>query len=226
MKPLPLKRRGFLFPSVFFATLHKHTNRYFHMNKAASTRLTILQKAFELIYTNGYRTTSVDDIIAQTGVTKGAFYYHFKNKDEMGMAVINEILNSENYDTFGAMLNKTGNPTKDIYNLMKYLLIDTDMMVVEYGCPVGNLTQELSTFNRDFAVALQKLADHWQQEMENAINTGKKNGLIRKEIYSKQVVYFIVSGYWGIRNFGKMEGNKNSYKIWLKELKRYLESLQ
>lgn len=196
------------------------------MNKAATTRLTILQKAFELIYTNGYRTTSIDDIIAQTGVTKGAFYYHFKNKDEMGLAVIQELLSSDNYDSFSNMLQQTGNPVKDIYNLMKYLLIDTDMMVVEYGCPVGNLTQELSSFNRDFAVALQKLAAHWQQEMEQSINKGKKAGTIRKDVNSRQVVYFIVSGYWGIRNFGKMYGNKDSYKIWLKELKRYLESLQ
>ncbi len=196
------------------------------MNKAATTRLTILQKAFELIYTNGYRTTSIDDIIAQTGVTKGAFYYHFKNKDEMGLAVIQELLSSDNYDSFSNMLQQTGNPVKDIYNLMKYLLEDTDMMVVEYGCPVGNLTQELSSFNRDFAVALQKLAAHWQQEMEQSINKGKKAGTIRKDVNSRQVVYFIVSGYWGIRNFGKMDGNKDSYKIWLKELKRYLESLQ
>jgi TetR/AcrR family transcriptional repressor of nem operon len=62
------------------------------MKKAATTRLTILQKAFELIYVKGYQTTSIDDIIATTQVTKGAFYYHFKNKDEMGLAIINEIL--------------------------------------------------------------------------------------------------------------------------------------
>jgi TetR/AcrR family transcriptional repressor of nem operon len=62
------------------------------MSKAANTRITILQKAFELIYSKGYQTTSIDDIIATTQVTKGAFYYHFKTKDEMGVAIIEEIL--------------------------------------------------------------------------------------------------------------------------------------
>ena len=61
------------------------------MKKAEATRLMILQKAFELIYVKGYQTTSIDDIIATTKVTKGAFYYHFKTKDEMGLAIINEI---------------------------------------------------------------------------------------------------------------------------------------
>ncbi len=48
------------------------------MKKAEVTRLNILQKAFELIYVNGYQTTSIDQIIATTQVTKGAFFYHFK----------------------------------------------------------------------------------------------------------------------------------------------------
>ena len=62
------------------------------MKKAEATRLNILQKAFELIYEKGYQTTSIDDILLKTQVTKGAFYYHFKNKDEMGIAIINELL--------------------------------------------------------------------------------------------------------------------------------------
>jgi TetR/AcrR family transcriptional regulator, transcriptional repressor for nem operon len=62
------------------------------MSKATATRLNLLQKAFELIYTKGYQTTSIDDILATTQVTKGAFYYHFKTKDDMGLAIIHEIL--------------------------------------------------------------------------------------------------------------------------------------
>ena len=61
------------------------------MKKAEGTRRNILEKAFELIYERGYQNTSIDDILATTGVTKGAFYYHFQNKDEMGLAIIHEI---------------------------------------------------------------------------------------------------------------------------------------
>ena len=65
------------------------------MSKAAATRHDILEKAFQIIYTKGYQTTSVDEIIAATKVTKGAFYYHFRNKDEMGVAIINEIVRTD-----------------------------------------------------------------------------------------------------------------------------------
>ena len=62
------------------------------MNKAQHTRQMILEKAFLMIYQNGYQSTSIDKIIETTDLTKGAFYYHFKNKETMGLAVIEEII--------------------------------------------------------------------------------------------------------------------------------------
>lgn len=43
----------------------------------------LLDAALELFYENGYDMTSINDIIQKVGVTKGAFYYHFKSKDEI-----------------------------------------------------------------------------------------------------------------------------------------------
>jgi AcrR family transcriptional regulator len=42
-----------------------------------------LDAALELFYESGYDKTSINDIINKVGVTKGAFYYHFKSKDEV-----------------------------------------------------------------------------------------------------------------------------------------------
>lgn len=43
------------------------------MKKSQATRIDILKKAFQLIYPKGYQATSIDDILATTKVTKGAF---------------------------------------------------------------------------------------------------------------------------------------------------------
>ena len=43
----------------------------------------LLDAALELFYESGYDETSINDIINKVGVTKGAFYYHFKSKDEV-----------------------------------------------------------------------------------------------------------------------------------------------
>jgi Transcriptional regulator len=196
------------------------------MKKAEATRLAILQKAFELIYVKGYQTTSIDDIIATTKVTKGAFYYHFKTKDEMGLAIINEILKPTLTSSFIEPLQNEQNPLDAIYNLMDNLLMKNEFLKVEYGCPASNFTQEMTPWNADFHNALNELTKTWIKVMTTTIEQGKKNGFVRNDINAKQVTMFVMSGYWGIRNFGKLENSKKAYLPYLKQLKLYLNSLK
>lgn len=196
------------------------------MKKAEATRLNILQKSFELIYTKGYQTTSLDDILATTRVTKGAFYYHFANKDEMGLAIINEILKPALNESFIAPLESIENPLDSIYNMMYNLLMKNDFLKVEYGCPAANFTQEMTPWNSDFSEALNDLTKRWIKTMTSAIDKGKKKGVIKQDVNAKQVTMFVMSGYWGIRNFGKLENSKKAYQPFLKELKSYLDSLK
>ncbi|PBI85683.1 Transcriptional regulator AcuR [Flavobacterium sp. ACN2] len=196
------------------------------MSKAANTRLSILHKAFELIYTKGYQTTSIDEIIATTQVTKGAFYYHFKTKDEMGVAIIEEILKPTMQEHFIKPTEASQNPIEDFYNMISYLLFEDPFLQVKYGCPVGNLTQEMTPWNTKFSEALAELVDLWKATIINSIEKGKEAGLIRKDVVGEQVAFFILSGYWGIRNFGKLQNDNSSYLVYLKELNVYLNGLK
>ena len=194
------------------------------MKKSEVTRLVILQKAFELIYAKGYQTTSIDDILATTQVTKGAFYYHFKNKDEMGMAIIHELMKPSLTNSF-VELQKDPNPLNAIYNLMHHLLMENTFLKVEYGCPASNFAQEMTPWNADFKDALNEITQQWIKMITAIIEKGKKSGLVSKEVHGKQVAIFVMSGYWGIRNFGKLENSKKVYVLYLKQLKEYLNAL-
>ncbi|MFM9989681.1 TetR family transcriptional regulator [Flavobacterium sp.] len=195
------------------------------MTKASTTRHTILEKAFEIIYTKGYQTTSIDEIIATTKVTKGAFYYHFKTKDEMGLAIINEIVKPTMQNAFIKPLQDAENPIKEIYEMTKALLLNNPFLKLEYGCPAGNLVQEMTPWNVEFGKALSELIIEWQQTIENCIDSGKSNGTVRNNVNTQQVAYFIMSSYWGIRNFGKVYNSSDCYTSYLKELKMYLNNL-
>lgn len=196
------------------------------MKKAEATRSMILHKAFELIYVKGYQTTSIDDIIATTQVTKGAFYYHFKTKDEMGLAIINEVLKPTLASSFIEPLQGEQDPLDAIYNLMDSLLMKNEFLKVEYGCPASNFTQEMTPWNSEFNKALNELTREWTEAITATIERGKKSGVIRKEVNAKQVTTFVLSGYWGIRNLGKLENSKKVYISYLKQLKIYLNSLK
>lgn len=210
----------------FSFTFDTYRPVFFIMKKAEATRLTILQKAFELIYEKGYQVTSVDDIIATTKVTKGAFYYHFRSKDEMGLAIINEILKPSLTQSFIDPLQKEGDPLEGIYQLFHHLLMKDQFLKVEFGCPASNFTQEMAPWNKLFSEALEDLTTRWEKLLIATIENGKKQGAVRKDVNARQVIRFIMSGYWGIRNFGKLSNSRDAYKPWLKELKSYLEGLR
>lgn len=197
------------------------------MKKAAATRLNILQKAFELVYVKGYQTTSIDEILATTQVTKGAFYYHFKNKDEMGIAIINELLKPTFEINFLEPLrNLTGDPLVMIYDMMYGILMENEVMTVEHGCPASNFTQEMAPWNVDFTAALNGLSNQWKQAIADAVERGKQNGYVRQDVDGEQVAVFVLSGYWGIRNMGKLVNNESVYVTYLQQFKSYLESLR
>lgn len=193
-------------------------------SKAAATRFTILEKAFEIIYTKGYQTTSVDEIIAATKVTKGAFYYHFKTKDEMGLAIINEIVKPTMMNSLVAPLEDATDPLTQIYEMTKALLFDIPFLTIESGCPVGNLAHEMTPWNMAFGTALSEIITTWKGTIEQSLKKGKKKGVVGKDVNEEQVAYFVMSGYWGIRDFGKLYNSSECYHSFLNELKLYLES--
>lgn len=194
------------------------------MGKAEDTRLTILQKAFELIYKNGYQATSIDDIIANTQVTKGAFYYHFKSKQEMGLAMIQDIMSP---GMAAAMIEPLmdGKEVPDkIYRMMEGLLLDNAFFTIEYGCPAINLIEEMAPLSLEFRSALTQLVVRWQHAIEQVLTLAQESGKIRTELAPRQIAMFVITGYSGVRNMGKVFG-RNCYLDFLAELKIYLQKL-
>ena len=59
--------------------------------KAEATRQSLIAAARDLFGEQGYAATSVDEIARQAGVTKGALYHHFRDKDDLFRAVVEDV---------------------------------------------------------------------------------------------------------------------------------------
>lgn len=195
------------------------------MSKAAQTRSLILQKASELIYANGFQSTSIDHIISHVQVTKGAFFYHFKNKEEMGLSIVKELLRDGMRRTLAVYLKDAADPLDGIYLMMQFLLIESPLFDVRYGCPAVNLIEEMSPVSPSFHQELNAVITDWQSMLKSSLETGKTSGKVRKDADSASVSYFIIAGYAGIRNLGKIFG-KTCYTKYLNELRIYLDNLK
>ncbi|PWB74531.1 MAG: hypothetical protein C3F07_07300 [Anaerolineales bacterium] len=56
--------------------------------RSEETRTRIMEAAIKLFSNNGYNKASVDEICAEAGISKGAFYHHFKSKQELFLALL------------------------------------------------------------------------------------------------------------------------------------------
>jgi TetR/AcrR family acrAB operon transcriptional repressor len=58
------------------------------IDRKAATRVQILQSALMAFSEKGYHQTTMDDIVARSGLSKGALYWHFKGKKELFIALV------------------------------------------------------------------------------------------------------------------------------------------
>ncbi len=78
--------------------------------RSEETRSRIFESAIKLFSNRGYNKASVDDICAGAGISKGAFYHHFKSKQALFLALLDNWLQTID-DAIQASKDKTAPET-------------------------------------------------------------------------------------------------------------------
>jgi TetR/AcrR family transcriptional repressor of nem operon len=110
--------------------------------RGQDSRQRILDAALGVFRTKGYTATTVDDLCAAAGVTKGSFFHHFDSKEAAALAAI-----AHWNDTTGALFaaapyQRVEDPRE---RLLAYLDFRADLVrgsIPEFTCLLGTLVQE------------------------------------------------------------------------------------
>lgn len=106
--------------------------------KKKSVKTRIVSAAWQLFYEKGYDQTTVDDIIALSGTSKGSFYYYFSTKDEL-LGTLSNVL-----DDFYEELAARMEPSMNSFDKLLYLNEKAHEMI-EKKIPLDLLTSLYST---------------------------------------------------------------------------------
>lgn len=190
------------------------------------TRLTLLEAAFSEIHHNGFQAASLTQILADTGLTKGALYHHFPDKQALGLAVIEEMVRPRLAAMMFEPLAHTRTPLAAMQALLKARAAEPDPWVVTLGCPLNNLMQEMSPLDEAFRLSLNALFEDWLAVVKQALTRGKKSGEVKQEIDSAETAFFIVAALEGCIGMSKNTQSVAAYRGCLGQLVRYLDTLK
>src|SRR2546427_6427715 len=112
--------------------------------KGAATKDQIVDAASRLIHLQGYHCTSLDDVLRESGVGKGNFYYYFKSKEDLGYAILDQVIGSFLERTLEPCFSDPeGQALAQIRCFLDRLLEVQRASNCVGGCPLGNLAAEL-----------------------------------------------------------------------------------
>ncbi|MDH5361546.1 MAG: TetR/AcrR family transcriptional regulator [Gammaproteobacteria bacterium] len=105
------------------------------------SRERILESAYRLFITRGYAHTTIDEVMAEAGLTRGAFYAHFANKDDLYQAAIQHAANT----SYVAAQRPDGmSEVQWLSRLLKLYLSDAHVAFKGRPCPLASLVTDMT----------------------------------------------------------------------------------
>ena len=166
-------------------------------SKGQQTQLRIVETAARLIHQQGYHNTGLQQILSEAEVTKGSFYFHFKDKKSLALAVIDYFK--------GFFANNLAVELDDPSLSAKEKLLSFHHRVCQAfsspvgmaGCPLGNLTLELAGIDKDLQSKLDVGFEQLVLMFERVIQSGQASGEFSAKQPAKQLAEFLVSSWEG-----------------------------
>ncbi|HTU32863.1 MAG TPA: TetR/AcrR family transcriptional regulator [Candidatus Acidoferrum sp.] len=190
------------------------------------TRDRLLHAAFREVYRSGFQSASVDTILAATNVTKGALYHHFDSKEALGHAIIEEIVAEMTRDRWLLPLqrSKDKDPIDALIGVVQ--AIPARPRDVKGGCPLVNLTQEMSQLDEQFRKRLQTIFRGWQEGVAAVLRRGQAEATVRRDVDPDETASFLIAMVEGYEVLAKNAQDVRVWNLGIKNIVGWLNSLR
>ncbi len=173
------------------------------------------------MHLHGYHATSVHDVLRESAVGKGNFYYYFKSKEDLGYAIVDRLV--------GALLEGTVDPCftgsgglREIHCFLDRVLEAQRQRNCVGGCALGNLASELSDVHEGFRRRLAEVFSAWRQRLTRALTDAQALAEVSADCRPETVAHFLVASLEGAILMTKVAKEIAVMEQCVGELKRYL----
>ena len=144
------------------------------MKRGTATREKILDIAKSAVLAKGFQATSIDEIIAEAGITKSGFFYHFRDKNELARALVRRFrdqVEAALEDTFGRAGELTDDP---LQRFLIGLKLFAELVAEDHrdgsGCIIASICYQERLFDREVMSSIRDFSQSWRQRFHGYLS--------------------------------------------------------
>jgi TetR/AcrR family transcriptional regulator, transcriptional repressor for nem operon len=186
---------------------------------SSSRKEALLIAGKRLILSKGYTATTIDEIVAEVGITKGAFYYFFKSKE----AFAQELLEF-NWSPIRKMQEELSDSNLDpLHHLHQHIDFMVEFLPGD-GRLMGIMSQELSETNPQIGGQVRGYFREWTQYLQRIVELAKAQYAPQADFTPQSLMEFILMTIEGVPVIARQLGQEAVERA-VYHLKRYINHL-
>ena len=181
------------------------------LTKAEQTTKYIIETVAPIFNQKGYVATTMSDITNATGLTKGAIYGNFENKEAIAVAAFNKNVN-DLLGRVGKHQEQSSSPLQKLYLITDFYRSYFEFSMELGGCPILNVGVDSAHQNTPLHQQVQHVIQKSQKHIAKLVNWGMETGEIRLGTDADQFAKFLYVRIQGAIFMGQTMQDK-SYLI-------------
>ncbi|MBO0320965.1 TetR/AcrR family transcriptional regulator [Muricauda sp. CAU 1633] len=193
--------------------------------KRRETMHRLCGKGLEIFNEKGYYNTSLDDILQELSLSKGAFYHHFKSKEDYFINIVQNLIVQKVYALLIEPLDTNENPLPVIVESLENALEPGKKNEMAYGFMLNDFLTEFNKRNEEISGYLKNILSVWEVNLVAVLKRGKVDGHIARHVDCEGAATYIIASYLGMRSLMTDSTNRQLKYQYIQQLKQYFKSI-
>ena len=190
------------------------------------TKRKLVDAGVNLMRNRGFNATTVDDICAAAGVTKGGFFHYFKSKEDLAKAAVIRFHELKSKQFAEAPFRRLADPLDRVFGLLDFAKeASGGAKGLTKGCLIGMFAQELSFTNPELRLVCEDRFARIAKDFETDLVEAKVRYAPRAAFDPKRLAMLYVSIVQGSLMLAKASASNRVLVENLEQFRAYLQFL-
>ena len=176
----------------------------------------ILHVGEELMRTQGYNNTGINDILKQSGIPKGSFYNFFESKEAFGKRILEHYGNRMQAVINSVLEDRSILPLERLKRFYRMMIQENIQEACKNGCLVNNISLEVGGLSDPLAKTADAQFNKWVKSLTKCIAEGQEKGEIIHRYPAEELAHYLHGNFYGALSRSKASRSDAAMELFFK----------